>query len=135
MKIVCDTNIFISSIIFGGNPERIIKSCKKGKIDLLVSAEILTEVSRVLKEKFGWLESDIKREVISIIKISEVIRPRVRIKKIAKDAQDNRILECASEGKADYIITGDKKHLLPLKKFQGIPIYSPQEFLKNVLYD
>ena len=135
MKIVCDSNIFISSLIFGGNPERIIKSCKKGRFRLVVSQEILSEVSKVLKEKFGWVKSDIQREIVAILKISDLVNSSLQIEKVKKDPSDNKILECAATGKVDFIISGVKKHLLPLKKFKGIPILSPQEFLKKVLYN
>jgi putative PIN family toxin of toxin-antitoxin system len=134
MKIVCDTNVFISSLIFGGNPERIIKRCRKKELSLVVSPAILFEVSRILKDKFGWIKSDIDREIVSIMKIAQVINPTINIKKVTNDPTDNRILECAIEGKTDYVITGDKKHLLPLKKFRNISIVSPQEFLKKVMY-
>lgn len=134
MKIVCDSNIFISGFIFGGNPERIIKSCRERKLSLVVSPEILNEVARILKEKFRWNKNDIERAIISVIKISEVVRPEVRVNRIRKDQSDNRVLECAVFGKVDYIVTGDKKHLLPLKKYRGVSIISPGEFLKKVLY-
>ena len=59
-----------------------------------------------------------------------MIKPERRISIIKQDEDDNRILECAIEGKAEYIISGDEHHLLPLNEYQGIKILSPAEFLK-----
>lgn len=133
MRIVCDTNIFISSLIFGGNPERIIKFCERRKIHLIISPAILREVERILREHFDWIKSDIDREIRTIINISEVFEPKSKLDVVRNDKTDNKILECAVEGKVDYIVSGDKKHLLSLKKYRDIKILSPQDFLK-VLY-
>jgi len=64
--------------------------------------------------------------------ISAIVIPRQTLSVINKDRDDNRILECAVESKAQYIISGDKRHLLPLKEHQGIKILLPAEFLKTI---
>ncbi len=63
---------------------------------------------------------------------SELIEPRKRVHRIKKDATDNHILACALEAKADFLVTGDKKHILPLKKIGATRIVSPAEFLHEV---
>lgn len=63
---------------------------------------------------------------------TRLVKPKVQISLIKEKDSDNRILECALEAKADYIISGDTKHLQPLKKFQGIPILSPARFLATI---
>lgn len=132
-SIVCDTNVFISAIIYGGNPERILLSAEKEEFTIFISPAILLELSRILRVKFMWQEYQI-HEVISYLgKLCSVIKPDERITRIKTDQSDNRILECAITAKAHYIVSGDKRHLLPVKKFRGIPIISPSAFLANLI--
>lgn len=135
MKVVCDTNIYISAAEFGGAAQQLLEELLEKEIILITSPDIIKEVSRMLREKFEWSDLEIEDTISSLLMVCILVRPQLTIQKIKKDPPDNKILECAVEGKADYIITGDKKHLLPLKKFQEIPIMSPQEFLKRVLYN
>jgi predicted nucleic acid-binding protein len=114
-KIVLDTNIFISAILFDGKPEAII-----------------SEISDVLSRKFYWEEWKIERVISDIMEFTKVITTRKSVSLIKNDSSDNRILECALEGNAQYIISGDKKHLLPLKEFRGIEILTPNEFLNII---
>lgn len=129
IKICLDTNVIISAIIFGGKPEQILKLAQEGKITLLISPAILSEINRVLAIKFERDDTEIKRVVKGLISIGQLVSPKKKIDKI-QYKPDNRILECALEGKADYIISGDKKHLLPLGKFEGIKIVTSSQFLQ-----
>jgi len=70
--------------------------------------------------------------IAEIKRIAEVIFPEININKIKEDTADNKILECAAACKADYIVTGDKKHIRQLNNFQGISIRLPQEFIKEI---
>lgn len=135
MKIVCDTNVILSAIIFKGNPGRILDSRLTKKIEVCVSKEILKEVSDKLRKKFRWEEEKIFRTIYNLRRSCLLVQPKTKISVIKTDISDNIILECAVEGKANYIVSGDTKHLLPIRKFQGISIMSPQEFLKRVLYN
>lgn len=129
-KVVFDTNIFISAIIFGGNPRQCLELAREGQIRLFVSKSILLELVKKLEEKFSWEDADIKEVIIGISEFAQLVEPKERTNIIKQDPPDNRILECAKEAKADYIISGDRKHLLSLQKFEGIPIISAHEFLK-----
>lgn len=133
MKIVCDTNIFISGIIYGGSPYEILLKASIKEIKIVISKDIIIEVARVLKVKFKWTDADIYKEIVYLKDLCEVVEPKVKVSKITKDLSDNKILECAVGGKVDYIVSGDKKHLLSIKKYKGIKTLSPQDFLK-VLY-
>lgn len=130
LKVVFDTNIFISAIIFGGNPRQCLELARKEQIRLFVSKSILLEFVKKLKEKFLWPDSDIKEVILGTSEFAQIVVPKDRIDIIKEDPEDNRILEAAKEGKVDYIISGDKRHLLSLKKFEGIPIVSANAFLK-----
>ena len=134
LKVIFDTNIFISAIIFGGNPKGCLELARKGQIELFISKAILLELAKKLEEKFLWENLDIKEVILGISEIAQVVVAKKRINIIKQDPPDNRILEVALEAKADYIVSGDKKHLLSLQKFKGIPIISANEFLK-ILYE
>ena len=132
IKVVIDTNIYISAVLFGGNAEGIRKLAREGKIELLVSENILTEIAGVFKRKFNWYDWQISELITDIRAFATLVTPRLSVSVINEDKPDNRFLECAIEGKARYIITGDKQHLQSLKEYQGIKILSPAKFLEVI---
>ena len=123
--LVLDTNVLISAVLFGGTPEAIINLCRSGKAQLVTSDAVLAELSGVLRRKFG-MES---RQVVAIVEelrsSAMVVVPATTVNAIEADPGDNRILECAVEAAADFIVSGDTRHLLPLGEYDGIPIVSP----------
>ena len=130
MIIVCDTNVLISALLFpGGPPDEILKLVRRGYVKLAISMEICTELEGVLKKKFEMPEKDAKEVIKSIREISFLVQPKEKISLIKEDPSDNRILECATASDADYIISGDLKHLQPLKEFRSTPILSPAKAL------
>lgn len=134
MKIVCDSNVILSAIVFGGVPKDIMDLARSGTFDLYLSPAILVEVARILGEKFHWARSDVERIIRNLNASYTLIYPKQEVTVIKIDPSDNAILACALAAKANYIITGDKKHLLPKKKFRGIPILSPATFFREVIY-
>ena len=129
LRVVLDTNIYISAILFDGKPEDIIKLVREGIVEVLISEAIILEIAEVLRRKFGWESWQISRVIDDIRETATLTIPQ-QIISLLEDDDDNRVLECAVEGGADYIITGDKRHLLPLKEYEGIRIVSPDEFLR-----
>ena len=127
IRVCLDTNVFISAFIFSGNPAKIFDLAVDKKIIVVTSPAITAEVGRVLAEKFEWNEYDIKKQLKVISEVCELVTPQKRVRFI-KYQPDNKILECVLEGRTDYIVTGDKKHLLPLKNFKNIPIIPPENF-------
>ena len=132
-RVVLDTNVYISAILFGGTPEKIRKLSKERKIELLISEAIIAEVAEVLRKKFNWESWQISQIINDIRETATLVIPYQTLSVVKKDEDDNRILECGVEGKAQYIISGDKRHLLSLKQYQGIKILSPANFLKEPL--
>jgi putative PIN family toxin of toxin-antitoxin system len=116
---VVDTNVLISGIVFGGIPEKILELAEENVVEIITSPEILNELRNVLKEKFGFGPEMIKIAVGIVKELSTVVNPGFRLKVIPGKESDNRIIECALEGKAQYIATGDRRHLLPLKEYGG----------------
>jgi len=130
MKAVCDTNIFISSLNSpGGVSDEVIHLAKTGTIKLFISTCILSEIKGVLVKKFGATKEKAQKIAADIEHITTLVRPTQKVTVVKKDFSDNKILECALEARTDYIISGDIKHLQSLKKFQGIPILGPAQFL------
>jgi putative PIN family toxin of toxin-antitoxin system len=129
LKVVFDSNIFISAFaVPGGKAEEVYLRVLRGDFDLCSSVAILTETAQKLGEKFGWPENQIVRLLQAISKVATVIKTRAHLHVLA-DESDNRILECAVEAAADFIVTGDKR-LLSLKNFQDIRIITLSNFLK-----
>ncbi len=128
-KVVIDTNVFVSGLTFNGKPREILDLAWKEEIEVYISSFVLEELSDSLKEDFGWSKDEIMRVIKRIRTKTILIHPKTSLSVIKEKRDDNRILECAVEGKVDYLISGDKKHLLPLKKYQGVRILSPAEFL------
>lgn len=131
MRVVLDTNVIISALSYGGKPLTLLSLARKGEIELLISPFILDELTRVLQDKFAWNLERAERVRFRLRRVAKkVIIPPNRLTVLADDA-DNRILECAVEGMAQAIVTGDKD-LLGLKTYQGIAIVTPAEFLRRI---
>lgn len=131
MRVVADTNVFLSALVFGGPPEEIINRARQGQVELLVSPDILLELSAVLKTKFEWRDAQVADVVRTIGYCSTLVKPQVIIKEIADDP-DNRGLECAVDGEADCIVSGDH-HLLDLESYRGIRILKARDLLDILL--
>lgn len=129
MKVVFDTNIFISAFVVPGSQgERAFLLARQRRFDLCTSVAILTETANKLREKFDQSEEDIKEALKMISRAAGVFKPSIKVN-ILKDISDNRILECALEARADLVVSGDR-HLLKIKKFQGIPVVRLADFLR-----
>jgi len=129
-RVVLDTNVYISALLFGGIPAEIIELGREKKIQILSSSSILLELAKILQDKFSFQRRMIFNVIAEIKRFSEIIYPKQKLNVIGKDKADNKILECALEGKSKYIISGDS-HILELKEFRGIKILSPSEFIKT----
>ena len=131
MRVVIDTNIFVSSFL-GGRPRRVIDLWKRGKIILGLSKDILEEYVDVL-QRLGLGTEDELVELLALFKkgIHLVFTAKTPSLAIVKDdPSDNKFIECAVKLEAECIITGDKA-LKAVGDYQGIKILSPHEFLKT----
>lgn len=128
MRVVFDTNIYISALVIpGGNAEEAYVKALRGNFELFTSVAILTETVRVLQIKFEWTEDRIRQAIRNISETATVLRPRPTLHRL-KDEPDNRILECAIAAQSDWIVTGDR-HLLVLKRHANSAIISLADFL------
>jgi uncharacterized protein len=129
IRVVADTNVYISGIVFGGACESVLALARAGIVDLYISGAIRRELRLVLADTFGWTETRVREALAEIDTLTTLVTPRVRCSGILLHDDDHRILECAITAQAEFLVTGDKKHFHPLKMFQGISIVSPRRFL------
>jgi len=132
IRVVLDTNVLISAILFGGKPREILEKAIHGKIRLCISEPILEELNGVLRRpKFGYSPEMIQFILTELAGISDFVTPSRRINVVLVDQKDNAILECAIEAKANYIVTGDS-HLLKLGRYQRIEVLNSVAFLQKL---
>ena len=132
MKLVLDTNVFISSFFWDGNPRRIMTRIIDGKDILFVSKEILQETFSVMsRPKFNVTHHQIIHFINSIEGIAHCLTLLGTVQGVCRDSDDDKILECAVLGNVDFIISGDKD-LLSLKEFQKIPVIAASEYINRI---
>jgi putative PIN family toxin of toxin-antitoxin system len=132
LKVVLDTNVLISAILFGGKPRKILEKAIHGEIRLCLSEPILEELSGVLRRsKFDYSLEKVQTLLTELTSIADFVNPSQIIRLVLEDPDDNRILECAVEAKASYIITGDF-HLLKLSRYRDIEIVNAFTFLEKL---
>ena len=131
MKVVYDTNVFVSAFIVSGSKgEDALLLAQRRKVDLYSSVPILTETARILRTKFDQSENDITAALKIMGRAATIVRPS-RTVIVLEDVPDNRILECATTAEADLIVTGDH-HLLDIREFEGIPIVRLADFPRMI---
>ena len=131
-KVVLDTNVLISAIVFGGRPREVLEAAIKGQIQLVLTEYIMEELRGVLEgKKFRYPEEITDLIIHELEALAEIVKPKERITVIEKDPEDNGVLECAQESQADYIVSGDT-HLLEIQDFKGTKILTPEEFLDTL---
>lgn len=130
LKVVFDTNIYISAISYGGKPRYGMELARKGLFRLFVSPEILEELEEELTEPpFNISKRDIKKILSGIKKYVKIIKPTTRVN-ICRDVKDNMLLNCAIDSMSRYLVTGDKD-LLVIEKIKNIDIVSISQFMEN----
>ncbi len=132
-RFVLDTNVLVSIAWPKGRSHRLVTAWKEGRCRPLVSEEIFDEYLRVLSyPKFRLLPDDVRHILEAEWRpYAELVRVRTRLHVVAEDPSDDKFLECAVDGQADWVVTGDR-HLLGLRVFRGIRIGSPSEFLQAI---
>ena len=128
MRVVFDTNIFISAFVIpGGNAEEAYLHAIRRTFELFTSLAILTETANILRTKFEWSDEKIEQLLESISKTATAVKTQPHLH-ILQDEPDNRILECALLAEADIIVSGDR-HLLSLARYGDIRIAKLADFL------
>jgi putative PIN family toxin of toxin-antitoxin system len=127
-RVVLDTNIYISALMFGGLPGSLLDLAFLQSFVLVISPALLDELDEKLRFKFGVSAKDTASIRAKLESKAEIVRPDMVLHVTQDDPDNNRVLECAVKGSADYIVTGDR-HLLKLGSYEAISIVTVRQFL------
>lgn len=128
MRVVFDTNIFVSALVFpGGRAEAALLKVIEGDAELIVSLPIIHEVLNVMSRKFDRDAEELARVAVYLADLGSVVRPKRKLA-VLRDEPDNRILECAVAGHAEVIVTGDRA-MLALGEYKRIRLIALKTFL------
>lgn len=137
MRVLLDTNVVVSALIWGGLPDRLIQAAIDGEIELVTSPVLMTELrdvlarphlaARLTHNRFT-VEQAIALYARLAIHVSPLLTPIV----IAADPDDDHVLACAVAAQAQLIVSGDKRHLLTLGVYKGVPIVRPGEAVRMI---
>lgn len=130
MKVVFDSNILIAALLFpGGRAEAAVANIFDGVDDLVISRPIIQDVLSVLASKFSRDKEELSRVAVVLGEMGQIVEPSRRLA-VLRDEPDNRILECAVEGNAEAIVTGDKA-MLAIGEYEGIRLVTLADYLKK----
>ena len=132
MRAVIDTNVLISAIFWTGSPKRLLNRVRRGEVTFVTSRVLLDELKEILvrpDKPFKLSEEEADRVVKAIQNVAEVVETQSQVR-VCRDEKDNKVLECAVDGRAEWIITGDA-HLLELQSFKNVRIVTVAEFLRR----
>lgn len=135
MKVVIDTNIWVSGLLWGGLPNQVLQRVRQGVVQALATEPLLAEIARTfaypkLQPKLQQRQETPSSLLLTVQELTQPCIPVQLIVPMLRDAKDLVVLEAAVGGNAGGIITGDRD-LLVLGEFSGIPILSPQDFLQR----
>lgn len=133
MRIILDTNVFVSGVFFTGPPYQILKAWREGRVRLIVSPEILEEyerVGKILAEEFPSINL---QPILDFVTIKSEIIPAERLsERVSDDPDDDKFLACAISANSKIVISGDR-HLLKVSGFRGIKVMKPRPFVDDYL--
>ena len=137
LRLVLDTNIVVAGLLWNGPPQRLLQAAIDGKVDLFSSAVLLDELAHTLGnskftkriESFGTSIAALVSQYTALVSlVAPASVPRV----VANDADDDHVIAAAVAARADLIVTGDRKHLLPIGTHQGIAIVTAREVVDRL---
>ncbi|MDK2907942.1 MAG: uncharacterized protein PWQ87_400 [Candidatus Woesearchaeota archaeon] len=126
-KVVFDTNVLISATLWDNSvAQKFLFRCIMENIQIFSSKKIIEEYEKVLARDFDYKEEEIGEIIGRILQVVKIVTPKIKVDAVKEDPDDNKIIECALESNAEYIISYDK-HLLKLKEYKRIKIVRPEE--------
>jgi uncharacterized protein len=129
VRVILDTNVFVSGVFFTGPPYEILRACREGRFQMALSSEILDEYRRVgldLAQHYNHI--DLEPFLYLIVEHAYFVDVQSLPMAISDDPDDNKFLACALASGCHYLISGDR-HLLKLNGYEGISILKPKDFL------
>ena len=133
MRVVFDTNVVVSASFWRGAPFDCLTAWAQDRCEAMVSPALLAEYHETMEElRLDYPKIKPVEWVEALTESADLVFPTDRATGATPDPADEMVLECALAGEANYIVSGDKKHLLPMREFHGIRIVSPAEFLRRL---
>ncbi|MFZ1870160.1 MAG: putative toxin-antitoxin system toxin component, PIN family [Steroidobacteraceae bacterium] len=136
MRIVADTNTVLSGLLWQGPPRRLLDlaRARERKVSLYTSVTLLAELAEVIaRDKFAERVRAAGLSAAELVqdyeRLAEVVTPETLPAPVSRDPDDDHVLACAVAAKAELIVSGDKRHLLVLGEYQGIPIRTVSDAL------
>ena len=134
MRAVLDTNVLVSAtLVRGGNEDRILRAWRRAAFELVLSQEVLAELGRALLyeklRRYRWMSEQEVIRLLELLASESLLVPGKLVVTASRDPEDNKFLAAALEGKARYVVSGDRD-LLDLKTYRNIFVVRPAAFLK-----
>jgi putative PIN family toxin of toxin-antitoxin system len=126
---VFDTNILFSWVGWKGPPYQCVELARSGGVTAVTCQEILDELAEKLETKLAFTPEQVVQTLADLLLFVRIVAITGALKVVIPDPDDDKILECAEVGGATHIVTGDRRHLLPMGNYKGIPIVSAAAFL------
>ena len=132
-RIVLDTNVLISALLFKGGLSRFVELWQRGKIVPVISKKIFEELRIVLNYPKFSLSKDQLKSIIEheILPYFEIVEVKEEVKGVCRDPEDDKFISCALSASVDYIVSGDKD-LCDLKQYGPVKIVTASDFLKTL---
>ena len=130
--VVFDTSVLLSAIGWGGKPSQCLELARAGKLQGVSCREILEELTAKLQTKLAFTPAEATETVADLLTVLTLVIISGDLRAVPADPKDDMVVECGVVAGADYIVSGDRRHLLPLVNFQGIRIVSPNTLLSNL---
>lgn len=134
LRTLCDTNVLVSAVIAGGPPSRVVEEAIDGRLALVLADPVLTELERVLIVKLGFEPERARgmRTFLSDLASERVSASAESPEAITGDPDDDVILACTVAAKVEILVSGDRRHLLPVGEHRGVRIITPQALLAEL---
>lgn len=137
MRLVLDTNVVASAVLWGGVPRQLLQNGREKRVSLFTSIRLLAELTDILvrpkfEKKLAAAGLTIEQIVDRYAELAAVVQPAAIAPSVLDDPDDDQVLACAVAARADLIVSGDRRHLLRLGSFAGMPIISPAEALRII---
>lgn len=133
MRVILDTNVFVSGVFFGGPPYRILKAWRDGELQMVVSGDILDEYRRVGKALSEQFPAIALGSILDFVAAkAEMCTAQVLPAPVCVDPDDDKFIACALTAEIKIIVSGDK-HLLRLNGYRGVSVLKPREFVDTYL--
>lgn len=133
-RVLCDTNVLVSASIAGGPPSRVLEAAIDSRVELVLADPVLGELERVLTVKLGFEPERVRelRTLLIDVASERVEAPDEEPEAITGDPDDDLILACAVDAKVKIVVSGDRRHLLPVGEHRGVRILAPQALLAEL---